>query len=510
MHSAYTDNRFSALLWLALAVVLCYANALGGDFQFDDYNVIVNNPQVHSWSNWFEGLPHGIRPLLKFSYTLDWTMGAGAIGFHLSNLLIHLVNAYLVYLLAHEFVRQQWRASALQHAPLFAALLFAVHPIHTEAVTYICGRSTALMTLFYLAGLFCYVSGRTQQNNSQYPSPPPYRGRAREGVEKWTLLNSTPILTFPLQGGRNWFGADPRSQIKVYGLTPLFFILALSIKETAVTFPFALLLWEYTCGGRWQPTLRSQWPSWLVLAAGAVVFLFSASYLAHMERSAQLNSLQGNIATQLSAFVYLLRQWAAPLWLNIDPELILLRDFSVSALPLLFLAALCALILACLRNRPWLSFALAWAMLQLLPLHLFLPRLDIANERQMYLAGWPLFLALAIELTLWLDTKTLRLVAAALLLALASLTVLRNRDYRDEISLWQSTVAQSPHKARVHNNLGYAYLLAHRYGEARQEFNAALQLDPGFYRARYNLERLEEVTSTIGKSSSGVVTESSP
>jgi hypothetical protein len=450
--SARTDSRSGALLWLALAVALCYANALGGDFQFDDYNVIVNNPQVHSWSNWLECLPHGIRPLLKFSYTLDWTLGAGAVGFHLSNLLIHLVNAYLVYLLAHEFVRQQWRASALRNVPLFAALLFAVHPIHTEAVTYICGRSTALMTLFYLAGLLSYVSGRAQQNN-----------------------------------------------FKVYGLTPLFFILALSIKETAVTFPFALLLWEYTCGGLWQRALRPQWPSWLVLAAGAVVFLFSASYLAHMERSAQLNSLQGNTATQLSALVYLLRQWAAPLWLNIDPELVLQRDFSASVLPLLFLGVIGALILICLRSRPWLSFALAWALLQLLPLHLFLPRLDIANERQMYLAGWPLFLVLAIELTLWLNTKALRLAAAALVLALASLTVLRNRDYADEISLWQSTVAQSPHKARVHNNLGYAYLLAHRYGEARQEFNAAQQLDPGFYRARYNLDRLEdEVTAANG------------
>jgi tetratricopeptide (TPR) repeat protein len=319
------------------------------------------------------------------------------------------------------------------------------------------------MTLFYLAGLLSYVSGRTQP-----------------------------------------------SRFKVYGLTPLFFILALSVKETAVTFPFALLLWEYTCGGRWQRALKPQWPSWLVLAIGSLIFLFSASYVAHMERSAQLNSLQGNAATQLFAFVYLLRQWAAPLWLNIDPELILQRDFSASTLPLLFLAVLAVTILASLRRRPWLSFALAWALLQLLPLHLFLPRLDIANERQMYLAGWPLLLALAIELTLWLNSKALRLTATALLLALASLTVLHNRDYRDEISLWQSTVAQSPHKARVHNNLGYAYLLAHRYGEARQQFNAALQLDPGFYRARFNLYRQEEEENSQGKKTAEVVTDAPP
>lgn len=445
MRITRTESNTGVLLWLAFAVLLCYANALNADFQFDDYKVIVNNPRVHSWASWMEGLTLGIRPLLKASYTFNWTTGMDVTGFHLTNMLIHLANAYLVYLLAKEFVRQQWQADTLKNAPFLSALLFAVHPIHTEAVTYICGRSTSLMTLFYLAGLLTYVSGRTQQ-----------------------------------------------SKIKMYALTPLFFVIALSIKETAVTFPLALLLWELACGGNWQRALKPQWTSWLVLILGALVFLFSDSYLSQMERSARFNSLQGNTATQLYAFAYLLRQWAAPLWLNIDPSLPLQRDFSASLLPLLFFAALCALMLACWRKRPWISFALAWVMLQLIPLHLFLPRIDIANDRQMYLAGWPLFLALAIELTLWLNTRALRLGAAALLLALASLTVLRNMDYANEIALWENTVKQSPDKARVHNNLGYAYLLAHRNIEARREFTTALQLDPEYYKARYNLYLLDD------------------
>ncbi len=170
---------------------------LGGDFQFDDYNVIVNESQVHSWAGWFAHLDSGIRPLLKFSYTLNWTMGTGVLGFHLTNLLIHLANAYLVYRLAQEFVQQQWQLAKLHHVPLLVALLFAVHPIHTEAVSYISGRSAALMTLCYLAGLLSYIRGRTQQD--------------------WKLL---------------------------YVVTPVLFLLALGIKETAVTFPLALLIWE--------------------------------------------------------------------------------------------------------------------------------------------------------------------------------------------------------------------------------------------------------------------------
>ncbi len=439
------ETKAGVLVWLALAVLLCYANALNVPFHFDDYNVIVNNPRVHSWASWLEGLTLGIRPLLKFSYLLNWSSATDVTGFHLLNMLIHLANAYLVYLLAQAFVRQQQQAAVLQPVPLLTALLFVAHPIHTEAVTYICGRSTSLMTLFYLAGLHTYSSGRVQQNT-----------------------------------------------LKIYGLTPLFFIAALSVKETAVTFPLALLLWESVGGGKWQAALKAQWPNWLALLLGALIFVFSASYLSQIERSAGLNSLQGNAATQLSAFAYLMQQWALPLWLNIDPDLPLQRDFSASLLPLLFFAALFVFMLSCWRQRPWISLALAWAMLQLLPLHLLLPRLDIANDRQMYLAGWPLLLALSIELTLCLNSRLFRLAAAVLVLALAGLTVYRNQIYASEIRLWEDTVLKSPDKARVHNNLGYAYLIDRRHNDARREFIIALQLDPKLYKARYNLYRVDD------------------
>lgn len=450
MRALLPESRRGVMAGLALAVIVSYFNALSGDFQFDDYKVIVDNPSVHSWEAWLAGLGHGIRPLLKFSYTLDWTLGLGKTGFHLTNLLIHLVNAYLVFRLSEMFIERQMLRERLQHVPLFAALLFAMHPAHTEAVTYICGRSTSLMTLFYLGGLLAYVTGRTCQDNL----------------------------------GQN--------RLRLYVVAPLMFVIALSVKETAVTFPLALLAWELGCGGAWKTVFRPQWPSWAVLLAGALFFLFNDSYLAQAERSAQLNSLQGNLATQLFAFSYLLRQWALPLWLNIDPDLPLLHDLSGSLLPLLFFSALFALMLVCRCKRPWISFALAWAIIHLLALYLFLPRVDIANDRQLYLADWPLFLALAIELALLLRTPTFRLTAAALALSLAALTVARNQVYASEAALWEDAVRKSPHKARVHNNLGYAYRLAGRIEDARREFILALQLDPKHIKARHNLEYLDE------------------
>jgi tetratricopeptide (TPR) repeat protein len=137
-------------------------------------------------------------------------------------------------------------------------------------------------------------------------------------------------------------------------------------------------------------------------------------------------------------------------------------------------------------------------MLQLIPLYLFLPRLDIANERQLYLADWPLLLAASIELSLWLNDKAFRVAAAALVLGFISLTVSRNQTYATEISLWQDTVLKSPNKARVHNNLGHAFLLANRNEEARKEFTTALKLDPGLYQAHYNLLQADDAIEKAG------------
>lgn len=430
---------------LLVAVVVSYANSFWGAFQFDDFNVIVNNPRIHTWSAWWLDLQHGIRPFLKLTYTADWTIGLGVVGFHITNLLIHLCNTWLMWLLSLHFAKNHQALRELPTLPLLAALLFAVHPVHSEAVTYICGRSITLMTLFYLLGLLIYVEGRSQNN-----------------------------------------------RIYLHVLIPLCMLLALVVKETAVTFPFALLLWELYSGGSIKSALRLQWSSWLLLLTAAIFFLVHDGYQSLMETSAGLNSLQGNLATQTMAFVYLLRQWLLPLWLNIDPDLHVVHDFAGLMPQLIVLATVIALVLLTYRRRPWLSFALAWSLLQLFPLYLLLPRIDVANDRQLYLASWPLALALLAELSLWLKPEIYKFSVVVLLLAMAGLTVLRNQDYQNEVALWQATARLSPNKARVQNNLGYAYMLAGRTEEARAAFTRTLQLDPNYYQARYNLQRINE------------------
>lgn len=436
------NSELRAFGWLLLAVCLAYTNVLGTPYQFDDYNVIVHFPGVHSWGDWRDGLTHGIRPLLKAGYTLDWTLGYGASGFHLTNLIIHLLNGWLVYRLSRHYCARH--AGLFASLPLFVALLFVLHPAHSEAVSYISARSSSLMTLFYLLGLLAYTRGRQQAY-----------------------------------------------ALHLHLFTPLCFAAALLCKETAVTFPFALLLWERFALDARPGIFKAQWTNWAMLMIAGLLFLFSEIFQSHMMRSAQFNTLGGNIATQASGMLWLLQQWALPLWLNIDPDLPLYRSLSAAPLPVLAVLMLGSAAWWLRKQRPWWSFALAWAMLQLLPLYVLLPRLDIANERQLYLVGWPLALALCIELSTHLNARTARIAMLALLLAASLLTALRNLDYRSEITLWQDTAQQSPNKARVHNNLGYAWLLAGNNEEARREFERALQLDPQHAEAAGNLLKLE-------------------
>ena len=134
-------------------VLLVWPWSLGGPFQFDDWNVIVDQPAVHSLSAWWASMP-GIRPLLKLSYALNWQFLPGAAGFHAVNVLLHAANVGLVWRLLTSWPGLEPRAA------FWAALIFALHPVQTEAVTYISGRSMALMALFWLGGALSWQSGR--------------------------------------------------------------------------------------------------------------------------------------------------------------------------------------------------------------------------------------------------------------------------------------------------------------------------------------------------------------
>lgn len=446
------NARSSRYALLIATVCVVYLSSFQGAFQFDDYNVIVNNPAVHSLSAWLSGLLRGIRPLLKLTYTLNWTSGMGVFGFHLFNLVVHAANTILIYLLTRRFFdRSPSTRSHAEFSALATALLFALHPIQTEAVTYISGRSMSLMALLYLGSMLAYVSG-----------------------------------------------ADSGRKTLLYAVSPVLFIAAVAVKETALTLPFALALWEAGGGSAndWKDALRRQTAHWGVLACLVLVLLVHPSYPGLMLYGLEQRSMGDNLLSQSNGISTLLSRFVLVHRLNIDPGLPVVSAWTPElAAETVFLLTLLGVGLAGIRKRPWIGFGLLWFFLHILPTNSLLPRLDVANERHLYIAGWGIFLAVSGELARVrasgaVRSETIKAVLAAACLVLGLFTVMRNHEYRSEVSLWEDTVGKSPDNARAHNNLGYAYFHAGRTAEALAEYRSALRLRPGYERARENLASL--------------------
>lgn len=409
--------------FLVLAVLAAYAGAFGGGFQFDDFNVIVRQPAVHSPGAWWDSMP-GIRPLLKLSYALSWSAGGGGTAaFHAVNIALHAANAVLAWLVLQELFRRMG-VEGDGFAAFAGALLFALHPAHTEAVTYISGRSTSLMAFFYLGSVLA------------------------------------------------WLRAAPR------WLSPALFLAALATKEVAVTLPFALVLCDALDPKRsFDP--RRQGPHWLVLGAGLALMAALPRYREMLETSLALRPFAEQFQLQVAAIARHAGVLILAVPPNIDPEVP-----PVPPVAGLAVFAAIAVGFALLRVQPWHAFALLWFFLHLAPTNSLLPRLDAVNDRQLYLASiGPLALA-GLAISLMPRWRVPMLVVLAGILGAA--TVARNFDYRTEVALWEDTVRKSPGSARAFNNLGYAYQFEGRQDAACGAYASALRIDPEQIRARIN------------------------
>lgn len=419
------------LLLVLLLAVLVWPASLAGPFQFDDWNVIVEQPAVHNLSAWWHSMP-GIRPLLKLSYALNWMVSPAAQGFHLLNLVIHAINIALVWLLLGCWPKLGGQAR------VWALLVFALHPVQTEAVTYISGRSVSLMAMFCLLSMLCWLHGQ----------------------RRW-----------------RWLAA-------------VSFLLALGVRETALPLPLVLFVWLCLRGTPWRQAVRELTPLWLALFG--VVVLGALVYRPLLESALATRGPLENLALQVDVLRYLLMQPLLLLHNNIDPDLPHRAGFDAawwsSLLCLLF-----ALIAAWRwrRIRPDASLAIAWFLLWLLPTSSVLARLDPVAERHLYLALIGPAVLLAIGLQACLSSRITMAVMAILAFCMALASERRIEDYRSESALWEATVRSSPGKARVWNNLGHAYLVEGRPDLAIPALQQALILDPNLMRAEINLERAE-------------------
>jgi hypothetical protein len=430
---------------LVSAVAILWWPSLPYSFQFDDWNVVVEEARVQSLAAWWHSMP-GIRPLLKLSYALNHEFPAGAAGFRAVNVILHAANVLLVFwLMAHAASRllPQARPSAAAAAAVVTAALFAFHPVQTQAVTYVSGRSSSLVGFACLTSLALLVWSRQR-----------------------------PTARAPLAAA------------------VLAFVCALGVKESAIALPFIVVLWLVTVDGLdLRSATRSAAPFFWAAAAAVAVLLLTTPYLRLIGLGSSDKTLLGNLLTQANGVTYLLGQLFLVRWPNPDPALAYVSELTWPVL--LRGAAVLAIIgfgLWNIRRRPAIAFGVLWFFVWLTPTNSIAPRLDAVSDRQLYLAmigpGWLVAVA-------WLRVmRSQRLLGSAAAIAavsmLALVTAHHNRIYATEVSYWSYVAEQSPRNARAANNLGMAYAVRCEHDPALAAFERAIALAPDESLARVN------------------------
>lgn len=482
-------RRFYPLL-LVLVGLAAYANSFQGAFVLDDEKTIVEDhliqqPLTTSWRALLAS-PRGVwQATLAVNYALG---GLSVEGYHVVNLLIHLLAALTLYGLVRRTLLlpspgKRWAPVAAELA-LAVALLWMAHPLQTESVTYLTQRAESLMGLFYLLTLYTFLRGATASR-------------------RW-----------------GWFA-----------LAVLCCALGMRTKEVMVTAPLLVLLYDriflapsWRELGRRRGFVHLGLAATLLLLAGAVRGAFAPAPTAPAAQEAkagdalpapapkaaeeartravphELPGAAGFNLRRITPLDYLLNQPVALahyLRLAFFPDALCL-DYGwppaqtlaeVVPAGLLILTLLLATIV-CLWRWPALGFLGAWFFLILAPTSSILPIADLAAEHRMYLSLAAVIALVVLGGYALLDRGTqsgevrrrLLMTAGGLVLVLAvacaALTFRRNEDYRSPLSMWKDVVAKSPNNPRAQYNLGLILLKAGKLKEALVCEATALRLDP--------------------------------
>lgn len=439
-------DRYALLLaggLIAVAALCAYANSFSGPFIFDDGFAIEKNPSIRQlWplSGPLSPPPEmtvGGRPILNLSFALNYAFSGIEVGsYHALNLLIHILAGLTLFGLSRRtllrpVLRERFAGDAIPLATAIA-LLWVVHPVQTESVTYLSQRAESLMSLFYLVTLYSFLRA------AELP------GRKTA----WSILCVIACL------------------------------LGMGAKEVMVTAPAMVLLYDRTfVAGTFREAWRQRWPLHSCLMATWLPLGWLLLDVAKRSVGLGLGVSPWNYAlTQAGAIVHYLALavWPDPLVIDYGTQLVT-DPLQVWPQVLLVLALLAATGWA-LARKPVLGFLGAWFFLILAPTSSFIPLvLDPVTEHRLYLP-----LAAVITLGVLVIYRFLGrnggFIVAALAFVFILLTFLRNEDYQSPLDLWAQTTAAAPDNARAHNNYGELLLQADRPVEAISQFEAAVRL----------------------------------
>ena len=486
---------------IVLAALLAYHNSFSVPFMLDDPSAIPDNPTIrHFWSALFPSPDTltGGRPLLNFTFALNYALnGMEVWSYHAFNLLIHILAGLTLFgivrrTLASRLATRGFQISDLKSKivgtpataqseilnlkfempdvtllALAVATIWVVHPLQTEAVTYISQRAESLMGLFYLLTLYCFVRSTDETGERQQA-----RGERPEN-ETRDLQVIRPLAS------RLWPLASICSCL-----------LGMMCKEIIVTVPVMVFLYDRTfVAGSFREAWRQRWRYYLGLAGTWLLLARLMTGLSQRGAGFDYGVTWWSYALTScrSIVIYLkLAIWPHPLVLDYGFDII---NQAFAALPyVLVLILLSVGTVLALWRRPVVGFAGAWLLLILAPTTSIVPVVgQPMAEHRMYLSLAAVIALAVLGSYAWLGRRC-AWVLLALALVLGFLTERRNETYRNPLTFWRELVALQPNNARVRNNFGLALLdFPGRLPEAIAEFQASVRIDPNEEQAYNNL-----------------------
>jgi len=462
---------------IVLAGVLAYHNSLGGPFIFDDPGSIAENPTIRSlWPIWPVLSPPGggvavqSRPIINLSLAVNYAIGGLDVrGYHVLNLAVHLLAALALFGVIRRTLRLAVIPGHIAAASLplafVAALIWTVHPLATEAVTYIIQRCESMMGLFYLLTLYCVI-----------------RGAAASHSARWYVAAVAACA------------------------------LGVGCKEVAATAPLIVLVYDRVFLARsFKQVFARRWPLYVGLAATWV--LLAALVLPVMSMGGSRGGFGGLIywkvlrSYALTQSIMIMRYLGLCFWpdpLILDYGILPTGAVALSVPQTIAMVVLLGGTVTAFRNRAWLGFLGVWFFGILAPSSSFVPLLiQPAAEKRMYLPLAAVIVVVvlgtyALGRRLWDSlgvSGNLRGVigrlgglalAGGVALTLGVVTVRRNDDYRSELVIWDDTIAKQPNNYRAWLNRGTAYgNMGSHDKEAISDLDKAIELNP-YYAMSYH------------------------
>ncbi|MCK5534902.1 tetratricopeptide repeat protein, partial [bacterium] len=448
--------------WLYIGIIIIfgfilYANSLNNSFVWDDKEHIEKNDFIKDWNNlpslftpgYFELTNEGFalswRPLTTLSYFISYSLwGINPLGYRWASIINHLLNAVLVYLITSILFRKR-------NISFMAGLFFIAHPINTEAVCGISFNENLLACLFLLGAFYLYV--KTQNDKK-----------------------------------------SQKIRIFLWGISCLFYLLALLSKEVAISLPLIILAYDYCFAP--EKDMRKRYFFYLGYA-GITLFYLGIRFFVLQDiqniffsNLIKKDFLSVGLVEIIASLVYFLKLLVLPVNLCAVP--------LISTPGSLFGARGLGLIVAIIiigvfnffiyKYSKKVFWSLLWIFLNLLPILSIIPFYYLFSERYLYIPSIGFAMLLAIGIDKCIQTKRLSMAVLIFLLVFYSwTTVKRNSDWKDDLTLWSRTVKMYPNNCQAHNNLGCVYNEQGKYDEACREYKKALELVPHYLASWLNL-----------------------